>query len=180
MDIDPIGNRGREGFPVDQPLEALKKDHDFIQQLFDRYLQSQDTNVKKEAGPQILLLLDMHTALEEACFYPKVHGLDASLVDECEEEHQQAKQLIQQLKDVDINSPQCEQMFRQLADAIRHHIDLEENQLFPKVRQSNLDLKAMGLDMQDFEANMVAVQAERTERKDVTANQSQNRSAPQR
>lgn len=177
MDTDADG---RSGFPVGQPLQALKQDHDFIRQLFDRYLNTQDLNVKEEVAPRLLLQLEMHTALEENCFYPRVHNLDASLVDECEQEHEQAKQMIQQLKGLDIGTPQCEQLFQQLAGAIQHHIDIEENQLFPRVQQSNLDFNAMGLEMRDFEANMVARQAEQTERKDVTANQSGNRSAPQR
>jgi hypothetical protein len=84
------------------------------------------------------------------------------------------------LKGLDMGTPQCEQLFRQLASAIQHPIDIEENQLFPKVQQSHPDFNAMGLEMRDFDANMVAQQAEQTERKDVAANQSGNRPAPQR
>lgn len=160
MTDDPIGQRSSGGFPVDQPLQALVKDHDFVKQLFDRYLNTQDRLVRQEAGPRILQLLEMHTSLEEATFYPAVQQADASLVEQCKEQHEQADQLMQQLKGMDAADPQCEGMFRQLRDAVLHHIDVEENQLFPAVRQANLDMQAIGLQMQAYEANMVAAQAQ--------------------
>jgi hemerythrin superfamily protein len=115
------------------------------------------------------MLLEMHSALEEATFYPAVQSLDDDLVDECEDQHAQADQLIQQLKSMEVSDPQYEQLLQQLCDAVLQHIDIEENQLFPVVRQSNLDLEAMGLEMQAYEANMVAMQAQLSERKDVTS-----------
>lgn len=166
---DPIGNRGPGAFPVDQPMQALEKDHQFIKQLFERYCNTQDKLVKQEAGPQILELLEMHTALEEATFYPAVQQVNDSLVDECKQEHDQADQLLHQLKGMDINDPQCDRMFQELRDAVLHHIDVEENQLFPAVRQANLDLQEIGTQMQTYESTMVASRAQRTEVKDATA-----------
>lgn len=169
MDMDPIENRSSGGFPVDDPMQALEKDHDFVKQLFEEFLNTDDMPVKQQAGPRILMLLEMHSALEEAIFYPVVQSLDEDLVDECEEQHAQADQLIQQLKSMEVSDPQYEQLLQQLCDAVLQHIDIEENQLFPVVRQSNLDLEAMGLEMQAYEANMVAMQAQLSERKDATS-----------
>lgn len=165
--VDPIQYRGGLGFPVDRPMEALKKDHDFVKQLFDRYLKTQDVKVKRQAGPQILHLLELHTSLEEAAFYPAVRQVDASLVDECEDEHQQAKQMIEQLKGMEPGDSQCDQMMQQLCDAVMHHVQEEEQELFPKVQQSNLDLSAIGMQMQMFESNAVAAQAKASERPDL-------------
>jgi len=170
MNMNPVASRQSEGFPVDQPLQALQKDHHYVRELFGHFLNSQDVLVKQQAGPQILMALEMHTALEEAVFYPRVRSVDPTLVAECEDEHGQADQLIQQLKGMDVTDPQCDRMFRHLCDAILHHIDVEENRLFPKLRQSSVDMEALGLEMQAFEANMVAQQAQQSERKDRTAN----------
>jgi hemerythrin superfamily protein len=167
MEMDPIENRSSSGFPVDDPMQALEKDHDFVKQLFEEFLNTDDMPVRQQAGPRILMLLEMHSALEEATFYPVVQSLDEDLVDECEEQHAQADQLIQQLKGMEVSDPQYEQLLQQLCDAVLQHIDIEENQLFPVVRQSNLDLEAMGLEMQAYEANMVATQAQLSERKDM-------------
>jgi hemerythrin superfamily protein len=131
--------------------------------MFGSYLNTQDAQVRQEAGPRILELLEMHTMLEETVFYPGVRSVDATLVDHCEDEHQHAKQLISQLKNADPADPKSEQIFRQLADEMMRHIDEEEHQLFPKVEQSQLDLSALGVAMAAYEANMVAAQAQRSE-----------------
>lgn len=148
--------RHRGEFPVDQPMEALKTDHDFVRQLFDRYFQTRDPEEKHETGRHILSLLEMHTALEEAVFYPRVRSADPSLIDHCEQEHDQARQLIRTLRLMNDGDPQAEPLFRQLADAIFRHVETEEQQLFPKVEQSNLDLSAIGHEMQAFETRMIA------------------------
>ena len=90
MDMDP-NQRPQVDFSSDRPIEGLKQQHQFIKKLFDSYLKTQDVAVKRQAGPQILLQLEMHTALEESTFYPAVQKVDTTLVDECEDEHQQAK-----------------------------------------------------------------------------------------
>jgi hemerythrin superfamily protein len=159
MMTDPIGNRRSEGFPVSDPLQALEKDHNYVKKLFERFLGTQDSRVKQEAGPEILLSLELHSTLEEAVFYPAVQQVDVTLVDQCKGEHEQVDQLLHQLKSMDINDPQCGAMFQQLRDAVLQHVEVEEQQLFPVVRQANMDMEALGLQMQAYESNMVATQA---------------------
>lgn len=159
MITDPIGNRRSEGFPVSDPLQALEKDHNYVKKLFERYLGTQDTLVKQEAGPEILLSLELHSMLEEAVFYPAVQQIDATLVDQCKDEHEQVDQLLHQMKHMDINDPQCGNLFQQLRDAVLQHIEVEEQQLFPAIRQASLDMGALGLKMQAYEANIVATKA---------------------
>ncbi len=169
MEMDVNDRRGGAGFPVDQPLQALRMDHELVRKLFDSYLNSQDRNVRKEAGRQILMNLELHDALEQTVFYPRVHEADASLVDSCEEEHQQVRQMMEQIKTMGEDDPQCEQMYRQLSEAVMRHVEVEEQQLFPKVEQANLDMSALGLEMQAFEANMISGQASATGQKDARA-----------
>lgn len=159
MDMDLHEHRGTGGFPVDQPIEALRKDHHFVKQLFDRYQNTQDMQVKQEAGPRIVMLLEMHMAVEESVFYPKVHEVAPELVDHGEHEHEEAKQLMEQIKGMNPGEAQYDQIMMQLAEAVLHHVETEERELFPKVEQSNLDLTAIGLQMQAYEANMVSTMA---------------------
>lgn len=146
-----------------QPLKMLKEDHDFVRDLFDRYLTTEDIQVKQELGPRILSLLEIHTALEETTFYPAAARIDPSLVEECQMEHEEADQLILQIKNLDAVDPQCDDLFQQLADAVLEHIENEEGQLFPKIAESDIDLEALGLEMQIFENNMVSRQARQSE-----------------
>lgn len=155
MDIDS-DMRQRGEFPVDQPMEALSADHQFLTQLFDRYFRTQDVNDKKDTGRHILALLEMHTTIEETVFYPRVRSVDPALIDQCEQDHDQARQLIRTLRLMNDGDPQAEPIFRQLADAILRHVETEEQQLFPKVEQANLDLSGIGHEMQAFETRMIA------------------------
>jgi hemerythrin superfamily protein len=155
MGSDPEAGRGG-GFPADDPLVELEADHFLIRELFDTYLNVENLDVRKDVGPRILVLLEVHTALEEAVFYPRVHDVDNSLVDQCQAEHEQARQLIDQLNGTDGGDPQTGRIFKQLTDLILKHIDTEEQQLFPKVRQSNVDLNAIRDEMHAFEASITA------------------------
>ncbi|MGV3741398.1 MAG: hemerythrin domain-containing protein [Burkholderiaceae bacterium] len=162
MDIAQARDRGE--IPGGQPIEALKRDHRYVEQLFDRYLNTNDMAVKREAGPEIIRAFELHADLEEAVFYPQVRDLDPGLVDHGEQEHQEARRLIEQLKSMDMTHPQSDALFRQLADAILHHIESEEQQLFPKVQQSGIDLEALGIEMQAYESNALSTQARSSER----------------
>ena len=155
MTIDPDTYRGRETFPADQPMDALKSDHQLVRQLFDHYLNTQDMKEKKDIAGQILMRLDLHMSVEENIFYPRVRDVDPALVDQCDADHQQAKPLMDQLRQMDEGDPQGDQVCRQLADAIGRHVEREEQQLFTKVRQANLDLASIGTDMQVFETTML-------------------------
>lgn len=160
MDIDAKTRRQGE-FPADQPLEALRADHAIARELFERYFQTQDRGDKKSIGARILALLEMHTTLEESVFYPGVRNADPSLIERCAQDHDEAKQLIEQLALMNDGQEQADRMFRQLADAILAHVDLEEQQLFPKVEQAGLDLGALGHEMQACELRLIADRAQR-------------------
>jgi hemerythrin superfamily protein len=160
VDIDSNAYRRGE-FPVDQPMDALRTDHGFARELFDHYFQARDMQEKNALGRHILSLLEMHTSLEENVFYPRVRAADPSLVDHCEQEHEQARQMMKILHLMNDGDAQAEQMFRQLADTIFRHIANEEQQLFPIIEQSNLDLSAIGHEMQAYETRMIAAHAQK-------------------
>lgn len=164
MDENLHMHRGESGFPVDSPLDALIADHRLVRQLFERFLNTQDMNVRREAGPRALELLEMHAQLEETVFYPKIHDVDPGLVDHAEHEHQEARQLMEQLKGMDVGDQQYEQLMRQLADSVMHHVESEEQTLFPKVQQSGMDLAALGVQMQAYEASMLSAAARASDR----------------
>jgi hemerythrin superfamily protein len=151
--------RERGEIPSGQPLEALKRDHNYVKQLFDRYLNTNNMAVKREAGQEIIRALELHTDLEEAVFYPKVRNADPELVDRSEHEHQEARELMEQIKGIDMTHPQCAQLFQQLADSVLTHIESEERKLFPEVEQAGIDMDSLALEMQAYEGNALSAQA---------------------
>jgi len=91
--------------------------------------------------------------VEEEIFYPAVKKAIAAaeLVDEAKKEHQEAKSLISQLKNArhqdDGEDGDFEAKFAELMQAIQHHVEEEEGELFPQVEDSELDLSALGTQM---------------------------------
>lgn len=156
---DQQHEQGQSGLNVHQPIDMLLRDHHMVRQLFERYTGSDDLNVKQEAGRQILMLLESHSKLEETVFYPRVHEIDPSLVDTAQKEHQQLDTMLEQLKGMNLNDPQCDQLFRQVGDMLLPHLDEEEQQLFPKVQQSRINMKMLGAEMMNFESSLASAQA---------------------
>ena len=101
----------------------------------------------------------MHTSLEEAAFYPKVKELNSALIDHCMEDHQQADELIKQMQELEPGEAEYDDLMQQLHDSVTEHMILEEQQLFTQVRDSNVDLHELSLQMQSYESNLVAAQA---------------------
>lgn len=158
MNADTKQKRG--AFPVDRPVEALKRDHNMVRDLSERYRSTQSKDVQMEAAREALVLLETHSQLEEGVFYPAVRQVDASMIGHFEQEHQKSDDLIHSLKGMSLDDPRADQMFRQLIDMVMHHIEEEETQFFPKLEQARLDMTPIGLQMQMFEANLVHTQAQ--------------------
>ena len=159
MAQDNPSQRVQGSFSLDDPTQALMQDHEYVRQLFQRYLSTQDELVKQQAGPQICDALQMHTSLEEAVFYPRVQDIDPALVEKCEDDHQQADELLVQLQELQPGEPAYDDLMQQLRDAIIAHIEVEEQQLFPAVRNSAMDLQDLALRMQAYESNLISSQA---------------------
>jgi hemerythrin superfamily protein len=153
-----IEARQQGNFPADDPTRALMQDHEFVRQLMQRYVSTQDVQVKAMAGPQICEALQMHSSLEEAVFYPRVQELDPALIDRCEEDHHQADEMIAQLQSLKPGDEDYDGLMQQLQQAILSHITMEEQQLFPMVRSSSINLQDLALQMKAYEANLISGQ----------------------
>lgn len=165
MNADMLENafENRSAFPAEQPIQALMRDHEMVRRLADAYRNGRSIEVRLEAAEKILQLLEMHSRLEESVFYPAVRNVDASMIDHFEQEHQKTDDLVESLKSGALDDAQMDQMMRQLIDMTMHHIEEEETEFFPTLERANLDMTAVGSQMQAFEANLVHIQAQRSE-----------------
>ena len=84
-------------------------------------------------------------ALEEELFFPAARAaLEASsLVDLAELEHATARQIIRQLQNTDPREPRYEALVLALTECVERHSRHEQAQLFPRLRESNLDMQAL-------------------------------------
>lgn len=131
-------------------LSLLATDHEDVRQLFAEYEElvgdEADEDDRLALATEICDALTAHATAEEEIFYPAVRGAidDESLVDEAESEHASARELIAQIQALDPSDERFDATVRVLAEAIEHHVQEEEGELFPKVRASGLDLASLG------------------------------------
>jgi hemerythrin superfamily protein len=154
------GTDAHGAFPADHPIEILLQEHDLVRKLADAYLNDKSAEAKKQAARQLVQAIHTHSRLEESVFYPAVRQVDAAMIGHFEEEHLKADDLVAALLGMSMDEPQAERMVRDLINMTLHHVQEEENGLFPKLEQAGMDMTALGLQMQSFEANLVHMQAQ--------------------
>jgi hemerythrin superfamily protein len=153
-------HHGHDAHVGDDPVQALLRDHDMIRKLAAAYLDSRSADVKKQAATQLLQAVHIHSRLEESVFYPGVRKIEPNLVAQFEEDHLNVDDMLAALEDMRLEEPRARKMMRAMIDALLDHIREEEEEFFPLLKLANLDLSAIGLEMQVFEANLVHMQAQ--------------------
>ena len=138
-------------------IDLLKKDHDEVDAMFKQYedIKDGDDHTEKEMiVAQICDALTVHALIEESIFYPAARrALDEEegkdLLDEAAVEHQTLKDLIARLESAPSDDPLYDAGVKVLSEYVKHHVKEEENELFPKVRSSSMDLDAVGQQLAD-------------------------------
>lgn len=135
-------------------VDLLTADHDKAKAMFKKYEELQKNGTAEEKFEVAKLVcgeLLIHMALEEALFYPPVRKAikEKDLVKEGEEEHDEAKEIIRALGELDSASSEFDEKMQKLGEAINHHVEEEEHEMFPKIRQSKLDLDKLGKQMME-------------------------------
>lgn len=131
-------------------IELLESDHKNVKELFKKFEEEEDSEACKEIADQAIQELKVHTKVEEEIFYPAVEAAiddEDGLLPEAHEEHHVAKTLIAELDKMSGDEDNYCAKFTVLAENVRHHIKEEENELFPEVKKSDLDLEALGRKM---------------------------------
>jgi hemerythrin superfamily protein len=157
---DPITPRTRAPGELDNPIEALKRDHDFVRKLSDIFQNDKSMDAKKQAAKQMVQAIHTHSRLEETVFYPAVRQVEPGMIGHFEQEHLKTDDLVAALMGMSLDEPQAERMVNDLIKMTLHHIQEEEQDFFPKLQNAQLDMTAIGLQMQAFEANLVHMQAQ--------------------
>ena len=146
--------------------ELLDADHLAVKHLFVEYARLAYSPVGPADGDRAALAaticdeLTVHAQIEEEIFYPAlreaVNGA-ADVVAEAEEEHQQAKLLIAQIREKGGSADAAmDQLVADLASAVENHVKEERVELFPKARSSPaLDLAALGAQLKDRQLELM-------------------------
>lgn len=117
-------------------IEELKEDHKRVKAAFraaEKLDAEEDGEELKEIVDQTCAELEIHALLEEELFYPAAREAlkEADLVDEAEVEHNSAKALIAQLREMSPEDEKYAATFKVLGEYVNHHVKEEENEMFP-------------------------------------------------
>ena len=121
-------------------IVALKNDHKQIKRLFREFEQAGERATKTEGSivEKIIELLTVRTYLENEVLYPEVRRLLPELEDdvlESYEEHHVAYVLCVELSMLSPEHERFEAKTTVLIENVEHHIEEEEQDWFPKVRE---------------------------------------------
>lgn len=124
----------------------LRADHKLVAALFDEYEKARSATKKKALVAQICQELTVHAQIEEEVFYPQVQEAlnDHELVPEAIVEHATLKDLIAQIEDAEPDEELYDARVKVLSEYVKHHVKEEQNEIFPRVKKSKLDLKEIG------------------------------------
>ena len=137
-------------------IVLLKEDHQEVRKQFRAFRKPGQTPVQKQGTvDRILELLTVHTYIENEVMYPEVRKLLPDLDDdilESYEEHHVADVLCMELVTMKPSDEHFEAKTTVLIENVTHHMDEEEQEWFPKVRE-NLGRKQL----QEIGARMLEV-----------------------
>ncbi|WP_280244924.1 hemerythrin domain-containing protein [Nocardia abscessus] len=121
-------------------IVLLREDHKAIRKLFREFEKAGEDAVERkgEVVNKIIKALTVHTYLENECMYPEVRKLVPELEEdilESYEEHHVADVLVTELAMMKPGDEHFTAKATVLIENVDHHIDEEENDWFPKVRE---------------------------------------------
>ena len=122
-------------------ITMLKDDHKVIRSLF-RDFENAGDGAQKTKGrlvEKIIEQLTIHTYIENEVMYPRVRALVPELEDdvlESYEEHHVADVLVMELVGMKPTDERFTAKATVLIETVRHHIEEEEDEWFPQVRQA--------------------------------------------
>ena len=123
-----------------------------------------DGGAREAALAHLIDALELHMRVEEDVLYPALAS-ESSMRDALEVaqvEHRLMRQLVRDLRADDIGALQCRATLEVLQKLVRHHVEEEAYALMPRLRQSTLDLDALGRAMRERREALLAGGPRRT------------------
>jgi hemerythrin superfamily protein len=124
-------------------ITLLKNDHKTVEALFKRFekLGPRAKKSKEEVTERIIRELSVHAAIEETVFYPAVRRMIErdkirELVLASLEEPHIVKWTLSELEGMSADHERFDAKLSVLMESVRHHVEEEEQELFPAVAKA--------------------------------------------
>src|SRR5438045_6589469 len=126
----------------DYVIDVLEHDHREVEQMFGeleslRGASTDEANERRKAlTEQVTIELVRHSVAEEVLVYPQVEKkVSAEEAEHARKEHAEVEETLQRLEKLDADDPSFDDELAKLMREIRHHIEDEEGETFPRLRQ---------------------------------------------
>ena len=129
---------------VSTVFEMLKEDHEKAKKLFEDF-ESAEGRERGEIAKTAIRELEIHADLEERLIYPAIRAeVDtADMMNEAIEEHHLVHVLIAELKKLKPGDEKFQAKFSVLSELVKHHIEEEEGEMFPKAEECDIDWESL-------------------------------------
>jgi hypothetical protein len=141
-------------------FDVLEQDHREVEEWFDEYDELKDSDEDRKAGlaEKICLALKVHAQIEEEIFYPQAReaSQDNDLIDEALVEHSTVKNLIAEIEAMEVGEELYEAKIHVLGEMVKQHIKEEEEELFPELQSTKMDLETVGKELAERKQELMA------------------------
>jgi hemerythrin-like domain-containing protein len=125
--------------------DVLREEHQKQRTLIDLIAKTHgDSQGRQELFERLTIEARAHTAVEERVFYSTLLAdeLTRDKAGHSVEEHNEAEEILEELSNKDMSSTGWLNRFHTLAEALRHHMDEEEQEVFQLAGKALSDAQA--------------------------------------
>lgn len=128
--------------------EVIRKDHDDIKKLLQKYDTASDAKEKENIVRELGMQLTEHARVDEELIYPAAAQMasDSSFVEELKDSDNSVKMHLAQVQRLyaDIDKEEFENKMKELREAVCTLIEREETSLIPCIENNEYDLDKLG------------------------------------
>jgi hemerythrin superfamily protein len=138
-------------------IDLLESQHREVEGLFEQLEDAEDDDECEQIFIQLADKLAMHAKIEETHFYPAVRAnRTEEILTESLEEHLAIKRVLADLIEMELDDETFDAKVKVLQETVEHHVEEEENDLFPKVKRlfSEDELIAIAQEMMSLQAEI--------------------------
>ena len=122
------------------PTKLLEADHRTVEALFDQ-ISSAKGDARTPLIDELATSVRGHMELEEKVLYPAMESVTgAETVQEANTEHELARKTLAEMVNLAPDKPGFEAALESVKAGIEHHVEEEENEVFPKLRKQGVVL----------------------------------------
>jgi hemerythrin superfamily protein len=134
---------------TDDIVTELTKDHDEVRAIFAKLRQDPAPQQREELVREMTVELVKHSVAEEVHLYPLIREVfpeGDQLADHEIEEHAEVEKALKSLEKMDPSDSQYMTTVHSVIDDVTHHAQEEEDDVFPRLRQtcSSQQLRELG------------------------------------